>query len=144
MSQAPVIAAVETFIISIPRDVPYLGPLGPGETINARGYFVRRGNRSIYPSTDLSVIVKVTTRDGTIGWGETYGIVAPNAVTAIIDDVLGPVIVGRDPRDVVVIQEDLYDLMRVRGFGGGYTWTRSRAWTSRYGTFAASLPACRW
>ena len=53
----------------------------------------------------------MTADDGTVGWGETYGIIAPNAVTAIIDDVLGPVIVGRDPRDVVVIQEDLYDLM---------------------------------
>jgi L-alanine-DL-glutamate epimerase-like enolase superfamily enzyme len=114
------IKSVETLIVSLPRDVPYLGPLGPGETVNAKGYFVRRGNRTIYPATDMSVIVKVTTEGGTVGWGETYGIVAPRAVTAIIDDVLGPVILGRDARDVAVIQEDLYDLMRVRGFGGGY------------------------
>ncbi len=114
------VKSVETFVISLPRDMPYLGPLGPGEELNARGYFVRRGNRTIYPSTDRSVVVKVTAEDGTVGWGETYGIVAPTAVTAIIDDVLGPVVLGRDPRDPVVIQEDLYDLMRVRGYGGGY------------------------
>ena len=120
MPHATAIEKVETFVVSLPREVPYLGPLGPGESINERGYFIRRGNRSIYPATDMSVIVKVTATDGTVGWGETYGIVAPHAVTAIIDDVLGPVILGRDPRDVVVIQEDLYDLMRVRGFGGGY------------------------
>jgi galactonate dehydratase len=104
MPHAIAIATVETFVVSLPRDVPYLGPLGPGESINERGYFIRRGNRSIYPATDMSVIVKVTATDGTVGWGETYGIVAPGAVTAIVDDVLGPVIVGRDPRDVVVIQ----------------------------------------
>ncbi len=120
MSNFPLISRVETFIISIPRDTPYLGPLGPGDYINDRGYIVRMRNRSIYPSTDMSVLVKVTAEDGTIGWGETYGIIAPNAVTCIIDDVLGPMIVGRDPRDTVVIQEDLYDLMRVRGFFGGY------------------------
>lgn len=97
-----------------------MGPLGPGERINARGYLIRHGNRSIYPSTDMSVLIKITADDGTVGWGETYGIVAPNAVTSIIDDVLGPVIVGRDPRDAVVIQEDLYDMMRVRGFFGGF------------------------
>jgi galactonate dehydratase len=114
------IAQVESFIISLPRDTPYLGPLGPGENINERGYLVRRGNRAIYPSTDMSVLIKITADDGTVGWGETYGIVAPDAVTSIIDDVIGPVIVGRDPRDVVVIQEDLYDLMRVRGFFGGF------------------------
>ena len=120
MSSFPLIRSVESFIISIPRDVPYLGPLGPGERINERGYLVRQGNRSIYPASDMSVLVKVTADDGTVGWGETYGIVAPDAVTSIIDDVLGPVIVGRDPRDAMVIQEDLYDLMRVRGFFGGY------------------------
>jgi galactonate dehydratase len=120
MSSFPLIRSVESFIISIPRDTPYLGPLGPGESINPRGYLIRQGNRSIYPASDMSVLIKITADDGTVGWGETYGIVAPDAVTSIIDDVLGPVMVGRDPRDAVVIQEDLYDLMRVRGFFGGY------------------------
>ena len=49
MSRATSFASVETFIVSLPRDVPYLGPLGPGEAVNAKGYFVRRGNRTIYP-----------------------------------------------------------------------------------------------
>jgi L-alanine-DL-glutamate epimerase-like enolase superfamily enzyme len=120
MRERATIRAIETFVVSLPRDTPYLGPLGPGEVVNAKGYFVRRGNRTIYPATDMSVIVKVTAEDGTVGWGETYGIVAPHAVTTIIDDVLAPIAAGRDARDVAVIQEDLYDLMRVRGFHGGY------------------------
>jgi galactonate dehydratase len=114
------IARVECFVVEIPRDVPYLGALRAGEAANARGYFVRAGNRSIYPTTDRSVVVRITTKSGAVGWGETYGIVAPQAVTAIIDDLLGPMMVGRDPRDPGVIHEDLYDLMRVRGFFGGY------------------------
>ena len=75
---------------------------------------------AIYPTSDMSVLVKVTGESGQVGWGETYGIVAPQAVTAIIDEVLGPVVIGRDPADAAVIHEDLYDLMRVRGFWGGY------------------------
>ena len=114
------VARVEAIIVSLPRDTPYLGPLGTNERVDARGYVVRAGNRTIYPTADMSVIVKVTADDGTVGWGETYGIVAPEAVVAIIDDVLGPQVVGRDPRDVVAIQEDLYDLMRVRGHFGGF------------------------
>jgi len=120
MSAFARVAAVETFIVSLPREVPYLGPLAAGETVNAHGYVVRAGNRTLYPASDMSVLVKVTADDGTPGWGETYGIVAPHAVTHIIDDVLGPLLVGRDPRDVTVIQEDFYDLMRVRGFFGGF------------------------
>jgi galactonate dehydratase len=95
---------------------------------------VRKGNRSVYPKSDMSVLVKVTTASGAVGWGETYGIVVPGAVTAIIGDLLGPIIVGRDPRDPGVIHEDLYDLMRVRGFFGGTMSTRSPASTSRCGT----------
>lgn len=114
------IVKVETFIVSIPREEPYLGPLKAGEKINERGYLVRRGNRTIYPSTDMTLLVKVTGESGKVGWGECYGIVAPEATKAIIDDVLGPVVVGRDPCDAVVIHEDLYDLMRVRGFFGGF------------------------
>jgi L-alanine-DL-glutamate epimerase-like enolase superfamily enzyme len=120
MAISPRIASVETLIVSIPRDVPYLGGLGQEEQVNSRGYLIRKGNRTIYPTTDMSVLIKLTADDGTVGWGETYGIVAPEAVTAIIDDVLGPTVIGRDPRDAVVIQEDLYDMMRVRGFFGGF------------------------
>ncbi len=61
------IASVEAFRVVIPREVPYLGALRAGEAVNARGYFVRRGNRSIYPATDTSVLVKVTTASGCIG-----------------------------------------------------------------------------
>ena len=114
------IVSVETFIISIPREVPYLGPLKEGEAINERGYLIRKGNRTIYPSTDMTLLIKVTGESGKVGWGECYGIVAPEATKTIIDDVLGPVIIGRDPGDAAVIHEDLYDLMRVRGFFGGY------------------------
>lgn len=116
----PTVARIECIVVTLPRDVPYLGPLGADERVTERGYVVRRGNRTLYPTVDRCVLVKATADDGTVGWGETYGIVAPDAVVAIVDDVLGPFVVGRDPRDAVVIQEDLYDLMRVRGHFGGF------------------------
>jgi L-alanine-DL-glutamate epimerase-like enolase superfamily enzyme len=119
-SQTERIASIETFVVSIPRDVPYLGALRAGEEVNEHGYLVRQGNRTVYPRTDKSVLVKVTTASGAVGWGETYGIVVPGAVTAIIGELLAPLLIGRDPRDPGVIHEDLYDLMRVRGFFGGY------------------------
>ena len=111
---------VEARIVTLPRDEPYLGPLGPGERVNERGYIVRAGNRTIYPTVDRSVLLKLTASDGTIGWGETYGIVAPLAVLAIIDDVLGPIVTGRAPDDPAALYAELYDLMRVRGASGGY------------------------
>ncbi len=115
-----IVRSLEAFAVSLPRDVPYLGPLGPGESVNAKGYIVRRGNRTIYPVKDMSVLVRVTAADGTIGWGETYGIVAPQAVLAILREVMIPIVEGRDPRDAPAIYDELYDLMRVRGASGGF------------------------
>jgi galactonate dehydratase len=114
------IRSVETIVVALPREIPYLGPLGEGEHVNERGYFVRRGNRTIYPTTDRSAIVKVTANDGAIGWGETYGIVAPQAVLAIISDVLAPLLLGREAVDIPAIWDELYALMRVRGHWSGF------------------------
>jgi hypothetical protein len=114
------VASIDCCIVSLPRDVPYLGPLQPGETANAQGYFVRRGNRTVYPATDMSVIVKATAADGTVGWGETYGIAAPEAVVPLIERLLAPFVTGRDAREPATIWQDLYDLQRVRGASGGH------------------------
>ncbi len=115
-----VVARVEPFILTIPREVPYLGALRKGEEANARGYFVRQGNRTVYPTVDRNVLVRITTRDGVVGWGETYGIVAPRATTAIVADLLSDFVIGSDPFDAAITHDRLYDLMRVRGYTGGY------------------------
>jgi galactonate dehydratase len=120
MTRADRITRVTAHVIEIPREVPYLGPLREGEFVNRAGYIVRLGNRTLYPTQDRSIVLRVDTEHGLTGWGETYGIVAPEAVRAIVDDVLAPVLEGRDPSAPVVIHEDLYDLMRVRGFFGGF------------------------
>lgn len=114
------ITSVETFVVSLPRDEPYLGALLPGEHVNARGYIVRSGNGTIYPTVDRSVVVRVKNSDGLVGWGETYGICAPRATCEIINDLLGPVLIGRHATDVETIWDDLYGLMRVRGSFGGF------------------------
>lgn len=114
------VTQVDAFILTVPRDEPYLGALGPGETPNSRGYFVRQGNKTVYPIFDRSVVVRVTTDTGETGWGETYGIVAPKATTSIIVDLLADFVVGRDPEEASAIHDDLYSLMRVRGYTGGF------------------------
>ena len=114
------IASVATFIVTIPRETPYLGPLGPGERVNARGYVVRRGNGTIYPTVDRSIVVRVTTDGGLVGWGETYGICAPRATCEIVNDLLAPVLIGADPARVEELWDELYGLMRVRGCTGGF------------------------
>jgi galactonate dehydratase len=124
---------IETFIVTVPRDVPYLGALRPGEAANARGYFVRRGNRAVYPTVDRSILVRVTTASGAVGWGETYGLISPRATTEILADLFIPFAIGRDPRDPAVLHDEFRDFMRVRGATGGF-----------YGDALAALDIAVW
>lgn len=114
--------------------MPYLGALRPGEVVNPNGYVVRKGNRTVYPTFDRSVLVRMTTKSGTVGWGETYGIVAPGAVAALINDLLAGFVVGRNASDPSAIYDDLYDMMRVRGYTGGFMSMRWQPSISRCGT----------
>jgi L-alanine-DL-glutamate epimerase-like enolase superfamily enzyme len=113
------VATVDTYIVTLPRDTPYLGPLAEGDLLTPRGYVVRQGNGTIYPTVDRSVVIRITTEDGAVGWGETYGLCAPKATCEIINELLGPLLVGRRPEDVETIWDFLYGLMRVRGAVGG-------------------------
>jgi L-alanine-DL-glutamate epimerase-like enolase superfamily enzyme len=114
------IRSIELFPLLIPRETPYLGPLEPGVTANAQGYFVRPGNQTIYSIHDHTLLVKITTESGVVGWGESFGVAAPRATATIIDELISAFVVGRDPHDVVAIAEDIYNGMRVRGFFGGF------------------------
>ncbi len=111
---------IQVYTLTLPRKTPYLGKARLGESPNATGYLVRKGNSTVYPIFDRSVLVRIETVSGIVGWGETYGLVAPRAVGEIINDLLAGFVVGRDPTDPSSIFDDLYALCRVRGYTGGF------------------------
>ena len=76
--------------------------------------------RFIYSKTIDCVIVKITTDDGLVGWGEAKAPVAPQATKEIIDLLLTDIVMGEDPNDVVVLWEKMYAGMRVRGHRAGF------------------------
>ena len=118
-STPDLVAAIEVYIVNLYQDKPYLGSLRDGETVNESGYFVRRGNRTVYPRANRSLVIRMVTEDGVEGWGETYGLVAPKATAEIINDLLAGFVIGRDPMDREMLHDELYGLMRVRGYTGG-------------------------
>ncbi len=114
------VATIEVYLVDLSQDRPYLGSLREGETVNESGYFVRKGNRTVYPRKNRSLVVRLETQNGVVGWGETYGLVAPQATAAIISDLLTDFVLGRDPFEAEAVHDELYDLMRVRGYTGGF------------------------
>jgi D-galactarolactone cycloisomerase len=64
-------------------------------------------------ATRSSCVVEVRTDDGITGWGECYGPAAVNK--ALIETQYRQRVVGRDPFDVEVVWEDLYN--RIKDYG---------------------------
>jgi L-alanine-DL-glutamate epimerase-like enolase superfamily enzyme len=56
-----------------------------------------------------SLIVKVTTDTGVVGWGESFGFTAVPAVKVVIDSILAPEIIGRDAS---LLEKQMLDLQR--------------------------------
>jgi D-galactarolactone cycloisomerase len=67
-------------------------------------------------TTRSSCIVEVATDEGVTGWGECYGPAAVNK--ALIETQYAPRVIGRDPFDVEVVWEDLYNRIKDYGASG--------------------------
>lgn len=112
------IQAIEVLPVRIKHEEAYLGALPPD--VNPEQYFLRPPYRALYSAYFETVFVKITTSDGLVGWGEALAPVAPEVVQTIIEQLLSPALMGQNPLDGNVLWNKMYDLMRVRGYYGGF------------------------
>jgi D-galactarolactone cycloisomerase len=69
--------------------------------------------------TRNAMVVEVVTDEGVIGWGESlcHGLQPPEVAASFVEHCFQPMLIGRDPFDVEVLWEEMYN--RTRPFGGG-------------------------
>jgi galactonate dehydratase len=110
------ITEVITYVIKQRSDESYARRSEDGTPPDPQpGYFIGEPWRSLYSPRMETVLVRVVTDTGTEGWGEALAPVGPEIVAAIIDRLLGPWLVGQDPRRVRPLWDGMRDLMRERG-----------------------------
>jgi D-galactarolactone cycloisomerase len=122
------IERIETFAVQAPPSDarPYWGSRAWGSTQAAAApelsteYPTPIRRRYLYSHTIDTVIVRLTTDSGLVGYGEAKAPVAPQATKAIIDLLLADTVRGADPREVTVLWERMYAGMRVRGHRAGF------------------------
>ena len=73
-----------------------------------------------YPPRAQTCLVKVTADDGTVGWGEAHAPLGPAATKAVVEDVLAPLLLGRDPLAIERHWDYMYGSQRLRGHVTGY------------------------
>ncbi|MCP2329285.1 galactonate dehydratase [Hamadaea flava] len=112
------VVAIESYVVKLRPPEAYLG--ARPTSAKADEYYVRPPWRSLYADRFETLIVRVTCDDGTIGWGEALAPVAPEIAQAVVDRLVAPVLIGRDPRRVRPLWGTLTGLMRERGHLGGH------------------------
>jgi L-alanine-DL-glutamate epimerase-like enolase superfamily enzyme len=71
-------------------------------------------------STFFGTLVEVTTDEGVTGVGESIARKAPRVVAAVVDDLLAPLVIGRDPRDIAGLWEQMFAQLRRWGHSRGF------------------------
>jgi len=119
------ITKVEAFIIRTPNtaatteDLMQMYPLGA--MTGGAGLYNRLDHASPSRSKQFAqaVLVKVTAGD-LYGWGECHAPAAPRVHQTIVSDMLAPVIMGHDARDVEALWDRMYSTQRLRGYSTGF------------------------
>lgn len=120
------IVKVEPFVISMGElNMPLsesvmMPPIG---TMTERAGLGNRLNHS-FPSrpveSSFTTLVKITTDQGIIGWGEAHAPLAPAVHAKIITDLFAPILMGQDARAIEPLWEKLYSSQRMRGYATGF------------------------
>ena len=67
-----------------------------------------------------TLLVKVSTDQGVVGWGESHAVMTPRVIKTAITDLFRPILLGRDARRIEALWEKMYSTQRLRGYGTGF------------------------
>ena len=113
------IESVTCYPLRIPGH-PYVGGHDERKNTGKIGDYTLHANyRAIYTLNAESLIVKISTDTGIVGWGETQSAILPHVVAKIVEELVAPGLIGHDPFNVSVLRDRAYDRMRDRGHDSG-------------------------
>src|SRR2546429_5336892 len=96
------ITRVQTLVLNLPMQID-----GPTPMLGGR------------PRTSIDMLlVRIETDGGVVGWGEAFGHRVFPATRAIIDTLLGPMCVGRDPSQILAIHDEVQRVLHGIGRNG--------------------------
>ncbi len=75
----------------------------------------------VYPNGEQSVLVRIETDSGLVGWGEAHAPYAPEVTSTLILELFAPLVLGQNPMSSEMLWEKMYSSMRLRGHNTGFT-----------------------
>jgi len=124
-----------TGVEAIPLRIPFKA--GTASDVSAWG-------DSNAPVAD-SLLVKITTDQGLIGWGEAFGFRAVTSAKLAVDQMVSPLCIGRDATLIVPLLLDIQKKLHVFGRGGALAFAISAIDIALWDIAgkAANAPLCR-
>ena len=121
------ITKIEPLILRSPpeRDKPesYFSSMPPGSQMTggkALSYRLDHAETARQGGYRQTLLVKITTDQGIVGWGEAHAVMTPRVVKAVVTDLLTPILSGQDARNIEVLWEKMYSTQRLRGYNSGF------------------------
>ena len=128
------ISNVEAFAVRIPREAGQeLREGGPGagggvsaepgvspEPSASSAYFIPEARHAFKSDMHETLVARVTTDDGLVGYGEGQSCVSPETTGTLVENLCRPALIGADPFDVEFLWQRLFDGMRERGHPTGF------------------------
>jgi L-alanine-DL-glutamate epimerase-like enolase superfamily enzyme len=68
--------------------------------------------------TAKQLLVRVTTDEGLVGWGESFAYGAPLAVANVVDEALAPLLIGEDPTAIERLTQKMHQALMIWGRRG--------------------------
>ncbi|MEB3023737.1 mandelate racemase/muconate lactonizing enzyme family protein [[Mycobacterium] crassicus] len=72
-----------------------------------------------------SLLVKITTSDGVVGWGEAFGLYGTGLAEQALKELVAPLCLGRDATDIPALMDHVQRRLHVFGRGGAITYALS-------------------
>ena len=107
------IAKIEAFALRFQTEKP-------AEQQEDNYYLPAEGWRCIYARHHETMVVRITTSDGIVGYGEGQSPVSPRTSKTIVEDLCRPILTGQDPFDVEYLWQRMFTAMRERGHYTGF------------------------
>lgn len=83
-------------------------------------YLPAEGWRCIYARHHETMVVRITTSEGIVGYGEGQSPVSPRTSKTAVEDLCRPILIGQDPFDVEYLWQRMFAGMRERGHYTGF------------------------
>ena len=118
------VIAIEAFAVraALPDGQTYWGAKtwSSDRGMKVSRYPTESRRRYIYSPTIDTVIVRIETDDGVIGWGESKAPVGATITAALVEKLLAPFVLNSRLDEIAVTWERMYAAMRVRGHDSGF------------------------